>query len=248
MSSNYNKNYLTFVIARIDFSSPLKTDELPGNLRKAILKEFPIPEPKKFLQHEVIVKPNEPIELKDNPPLTEWNFYGNTREKRLVINPNFLSITYENSYGSFNTLQSEFLFIIEELFKADENVDVIRLGLRYINEISLPGKDPLCWDEYLNPKLLTIFDIPDKKEDILKGFSELVFKIDDMNLIFKYGMHNPDFPAPIRRKIFILDFDAQCASLQEYLGIKQNLVRAHAAIENLFEKCIEEPLRVILNE
>lgn len=248
MSVRYNKNYLTFVIARVDFSSPLKTDELPASLRKTILEEFPIPEPKTIMEQEVIIIPQEKVELKGNVAGIEWNFHGKMREKLLVMSPTFLSITYEKSYGSFEILQSEFLSIVEKLFEVYENIDVVRLGLRYINEISLPEKNPLSWEEYLNPNLLTILDIPEKKEDILREFSELILKVEDMNLTFKYGIHNPDFPAPIRRKIFILDFDAQYASLQEYTDIKYNLAKAHTEIENLFERCIKNRLRVIMNE
>lgn len=248
MNTTYKKNFLTSVIVRADFPSPLKTEELPNNFRKTILKEFPISESKKLIQQQFKIGSDEKLEVKANLSGTEWNFYGHVREKQLVINPNFISVTYSDKYNSFNEFQSEFLLVLESLFNEYENVDVTRLGLRYINEIYLPGPNPLSWEGYLNPDLLSIFEIPENKETILRGFSELIFSIEGMNLIFKYGMHNPDYPAPIKKKIFILDFDAQYHYLQDLKDIQSNLVKAHNEIKKMFEKNIKNDLRMILDE
>lgn len=56
-------------------------------------------------------------------------------------------------------------------------------------------------------------------------------------------MHNPDFPAPIRKKIFVLDYDAYCEGLQDMEDIKKNIDVFHDKIENLFEENITKKLR-----
>jgi uncharacterized protein (TIGR04255 family) len=67
-----------------------------------------------------------------------------------------------------------------------------------------------------------------------------------MILTFKYGMHNPDFPAPIRKKIFVLDYDAYYQGLQEMSDILRNTAEFHDRIEKLFESSISPKLRAIM--
>jgi uncharacterized protein (TIGR04255 family) len=64
-----------------------------------------------------------------------------------------------------------------------------------------------------------------------------------MLLNFQYGMHNPDFPSRIRRKLFILDLDASYQGLLSRDDIKSNIDTAHNRIEELFENVIREDLR-----
>jgi len=60
-------------------------------------------------------------------------------------------------------------------------------------------------------------------------------------------MPNPDFPAPIKQKIFTLDLDASYQSLQEQVEISTNLDKFHDKIQSLFEMSITANLREILN-
>jgi len=60
-------------------------------------------------------------------------------------------------------------------------------------------------------------------------------------------MHNPDYPARIRKKIFILDYDAYTTSLLTREEIRQSLPIFHDQIEQLFEKSITGRLREIMN-
>ena len=91
----YRRNFLTEVIVRIDFVSPVKNivDDLPKNLSKSILKHFPIDEPKSAFMHEFLVAPSELHTRKQE--FTEWNFFGRNREKRFVITQNFFFIGYQ---------------------------------------------------------------------------------------------------------------------------------------------------------
>nr|QNO52558.1 hypothetical protein BJKGENCM_00048 [Methanosarcinales archaeon ANME-1 ERB6] len=67
-----------------------------------------------------------------------------------------------------------------------------------------------------------------------------------MILKFNCGMHNPDFPATIRKKKFILDYDAYYTSLQELIDIEPNLINSHDKIKKLYEKNTKKELREIM--
>lgn len=248
MDDEYKKNFLTNVIVRVDFPNPLKIESLSPDLTKVILKYFPISEPKKLIEvsGEFKVVPKTKIEIETGEETMEWNYYGKNREKRLVLQKSFLSITYIKSYKRHDDLKSELLSIINELFKVFPDIQINRLGLRYINEISFDETNFFDWEKYLNKDLLSIFNIARNKDTILRGFNNLVLNYENMILIFHYGMHNPDFPAPIRKKIFILDYDAYYEGLQDLKDIESNLSIFRKEIKKIFEENIEDGLREVM--
>jgi len=248
MENKYSRNFLTNVVVRVDFPNPLQTDSLSPHLTKVILKSFPISEPKKMVHVEAKFKlgPHKEMEFKADEETIEWNYWGMNREKRLIINKDFLSITYIKWYKSFDDLKSEFLTIVNKLFEVFKDIQINRLGLRYINEINLEETDPLNWEKYLDNNLLSIFNIAEDKETIARGFNNLVLNYGNMILEFNCGMPNPDFPATIRKKIFILDYDAYYTSLQELTDIEPNLINSHDKIKNLYEKNTKKELKEIM--
>ena len=248
MDDKYKKNFLTNVIVRIGFAKPLDIEVLPPEWRKVILKYFPIAEPKKFIEFysEIKVVPKTKFEFETGEEITEWNYYGKHREKRLVLQKSFLSITY-TSHKRFEDLKSELLDIAGELFEVFSDIQINRLGLRYINEISLDETNFFDWEKYLNSNLLSFFNISENNDDIVRGLNNLVLNYGTMILNFHYGMHNPDYPAPIRKKIFVLDYDAYYTGLQDLKDIESNLSTCHEEIKTLFEKNIEDGLRDVMN-
>lgn len=243
----YEKNFLTNVIVRVDFPNPLQVHEnLPPNLSKAILELFPISEPKKIIGKKVKFTA-EKIEIEGDEKSIEWNFFGKNREKQLVITPVFFAITYKK-YESFNNLKSDFILVIEKIFEVFSDIQINRLGLRYINEIALLNQtDPLNWIEYLNENLLSPFEVARDKSIIARCITNLFLNQEDMIITFRYGMHNPDMPVPIKKKIFILDYDVYNTNLQDINEIKEDLEKFHNTIVDLFESHIKEGLRAIMH-
>lgn len=251
MENKYKKTFLTNVIVRADFPNPIETNSLPSDLKDIILKSFPISEPKKkvYVESEIKIVPKSKIEIETGQETMEWHYYGKNRDKRLIIGDKFISITYMKSYKSFEYLKDEFLEIFTKLITVFENdIQINQLGLRYINEIDLDEPNALNWDDYLDNNLLSMFNIVEDKEIIARGFNNLVFNHGNMILNFKYGMHNPDFPSTIRKKIFVLDYDAHFVGLQDLNEIELNLISFHDEINKLFEHNIKDKLREIMNE
>lgn len=248
MTNTYTKNYLTNVIARIDFSPDIK--DIPKDLRKKFLNRFPILEPMKFVNvtGQVKVEPKSKFELDTGDLQTEFVYFGRQREKKMSIGPSYLILHYVNDYPSFEILREEFIEIVKAFMETFTDIEVNRLGLRYINEISLLESDPLNWEKYLNKNLLSVFNIVEDKSTIARGFNNIVINKWPLMINFNYGMHNPDFPASIKKKVFILDYDAYCTSPQELDDIESNIDLAHAEIIKMFEDNIEDELREILNE
>ena len=99
------------------------------------------------------------------------------------------------------------------------------------------------WDKYLQPELLASFSLAKDKSTLSRAFHTLEFNYGDMYLRFQYGMHNPDYPGVIKRKIFTLDYDAHCNQTIERGAIPQFLNRFHDCINESFENVITDNLR-----
>jgi uncharacterized protein (TIGR04255 family) len=127
-------------------------------------------------------------------------------------------------------------------------IQISRFGLRYINVIEIDEPDPTNWEKYISPDLLSIFRVPNESDEILRAFHLLSTKKDDVSLLFQYGMHNPDFPAPIVKKTFILDFDASYQGSRNEAQIKLDIDLFHDQIEKYFENSITDDLRAILKK
>lgn len=238
----YKRNYLTNVIARIDFASPIQdiAKKLPLNILKEAIKTFPIEEPLPITSRKVQMSQKE-FKAEDID-YTQWSFYGKEREKKLSLTQKFITIEYFR-YKYYETLKKEFSCIMEIFFSEFPEVVANRLGLRYINEFELPNGDPFDWSNYFRSTLLCTHNFPKDKKSIARAFNILEFNLGDFNLRFQFGMHNPDYPAPIKKRHFIMDFDAYRSGLQEFSEIPGNLDKYHDEIQKLFEYAITDKFR-----
>lgn len=248
----YKTNFLIEVIVRIDFLNdfPDIDKRLPTNISNAIAKWFPIPEPRKAISKQINLTGavEQKVPLTKTIEFTEWHFHSKDRLKELVILPNSAFIKYLE-YKYFKELKDDFESIMNVLFEAYTDSQGKRLGLRYINEIKLLEENPFMWSDYLNKDLLGVFNLDSENLKMASRiFHNLEYNFDDFNLRYQFGMHNPDYPASIKKKAFILDYDAYFQGVLDEKKIKSNIDGFHSKIQDLFELSITDKLRAILNE
>ncbi len=242
----YKKNFLKEVIARIDFAASI--DSLEKNLvakiaNKAVLR-FPISEPRKKHAQALEVSPDAFKHKRTE--FTEWNYYGKEREKRLVITPSTAFVTY-NKYSTFERLKEDFIIIIESIFNTYTETKASRFGLRYINNFEFKLNDPLKWDSYFNNDLLGLFNKFSDRHHLARLFHIIEFKHEDIFIKFQFGVPNPDFPAVIKKPLFVIDLDGYVQGLQDLTDIKNNLDAIHDEhIQRIFEDSITDKLRKIM--
>jgi len=245
--SKYRRNFIRSAIIKLDFYDNLPLNkELPQSLIESALKNYPIFEPKPFI-HKKYDFSNGGMKEAETSEGTAWIFHGKNREKSLTIEQASIGANYSR-YSSFNELKSEFFSVLDKINELYPEVRINRSGLRYINSIELDEKNPINWSKYLNSNLLSIFRIPEDKKIISRAFHNLELKYDDMSIRFQYGMHNPDYPSIIRKKVFILDFDAYISAEHNINEVPANIDRYHDKIEQLFENSIKDGLRAKMNE
>ena len=240
----YKKDFLSQVIVRIDFAEPLAIPKKgpPEEVVAAIRKQFPIPELRvQQLKELAITLDNQPRET--TREIREWNYHSKARDKRAVVTAECMLVEY-TKYSLFEVLQEDFLRIVDSLFRAFKELQVKRLGLRYIDKISLDEPNPTDWNKYLDKNLWCSFSLVEDPATIVRGFHVLEQKFDDESrLRFQFGMPNPDYPATIHRKLFVLDSDASCDLLLTRDEIVQFLSIFHRRCVERFERVITKELR-----
>ena len=242
----YSKPYLKQALARVDFIAPIHElrNSLPNELNRDFIEKFPIPDHKEIRESEVIITSDssgDTAQTREDRSMN-WCFRKKDRSHNLNVNMKFLYIECLK-YHSFEALSDELFLVIDKLVGSFPDLQFGRLGLRYINSIEIDDEpNPTEWSAYIKNSLLTKIDIvtPDQ---ITRIFNIFEFMYDDMNLRFQYGMHNPDFPAAILKKVFILDYDAYSKGVFTYADVKTKLKLFHEKISELFEFSIEDALR-----
>lgn len=244
---NYKKNFLTNVIARVDIASPQDTlkNKLPKELNNIAVMHFPISEPKSAFSQEFKITQSEFSTQKQD--FIEWNFFGGKRDKRLTINQQYYFVEYKK-YNNFETVKKEFVEFSEEFFNHFSEAQPSRIGLRYINEIDNHAENPLLWDKEINKKLLCLFKLNYSGSSPIRIFHNFEIKYSNFNLRFQFGIYNPDYPAIIHRRHFILDYDAYYQGMFDPSEISEFLVDFHSKIQDLFEDSITDKLREVMNE
>lgn len=240
--AGYPSNFLKTVIIRADFTSPVPAinTSLPKNVTDMISKYFSIAEPRTF-SGEITFTPTG-ID-KNEKTGTDWFFFGKQREKELAITINAMFIKLK-IYKSYEDLKEQFQNISEMLFTAFPDIQIRRVGLRYVNHIELSGQNPFEWKIYINKNLLSIFNIEEDKKKIIRALSTIeTTHNDSFRLRFNYGMHNPDYPAIIKKKVFLLDFDAFSEGFFNKDEMIRNIDIFHEEIERKFEFSITNNLR-----
>ena len=246
-ATHYNKPFLKQVIVRVDWAVPspeVATGPLSAAIRTAALTNFPIPESRKVKAATVTFTGTGVTS--EETESTQWLFHGKEREKTLGITSEALFISY-NRYASFEALREEFIDVMNAYVVVYPPGQVNRIGLRYVNEIELPEANPLDWSAYIRQPMLAALEVAEDKGLIARAFQKLELNYGELFIVFQYGISNPDYPATVKRKHFVIDIDGYYAGLQNPAEVIAHLDNAHQTIQKLFETSINPALRAKMN-
>lgn len=244
----YKNNYLSDVIVRMDFANPLSsllTPVLPDPIKDSIRAIFKIYEPGKEVVQTVEVQ-NETVKTSMNE-IHQWIFHSEDRSKTIIISQNYLTIQYKK-YRSFNEFREDISSPLNELIKLERNIPINRTGLRFINIFdTIKSYEDI--NNYFSPMIANTFNALIDRDFCSRNFLISEFLYDDIKIKMQSGIYNPDYPAPIRKKDFIIDLDGYIDTPHMLTGsVEQLLIPIHEKIQHIFENSITDILRDRLNE
>lgn len=241
----YERNFLKEVVARIDLAAPVEGLEatLPDKLNDVALANFPLREPRHAVARELQISAKAVEEKRSE--FTEWVFHGRLREKTLSIAPEWVYVSHKQ-YDRYEQFRDEFLDVASAFVVEFPAAGYNRLGLRYINQFELPDGDPTDWSGYLNDSMLPLFGLAGRPAQLTRAMHYTEFAEGDHQVRLQYGMHNPDFPAPVRRKLFVVDIDAFRSGLFQHGELATLLNTFHQTAQEVFEDAITAKMREVL--
>lgn len=241
----YKNTYLTRVIARIDFASPIEdlNKKIPKRFDQNALKLFPIKDPPLNSVETVFkVSQKNVSKVKEEIVKKIWIFNDENKFNRLELDMTHFALDVRK-YNKYEKLKESFSKLAIILTEEFDEIVISKFGLRYINNIDIDEAEPTKWEKYLNKNLLSSLKIPKEEDVILRAFQTLILKYNGIIFRFRYGMNNPDFPAEIKKKIFVLDFDAYYEGLLESKNLQSKMDKFHEKIQTTFEDSITDELR-----
>ena len=246
----YKTNFLTKVILRLDFAPVAAlqaeretrfTDEVKGR--------FPHLSSAQTSQLQITAGPTGSA-FEQKLGSWVWTHHTENKQRSLALSADSLVVDYGPKEFSSN---DEFLetcdFAIGAFQRHFEVPEISRLGMRFIDEIDLRTGTALNWEGIVNSNL--VLSVKAGLRDgvsLSRSMHQMITSRDDISMIFNYGMHNPDFPSPIARRVFVLDYDAYYVGSIVAGEVTQRLRPLLKECNDMFEFSIEDGLRRIMDD
>jgi len=242
----YKRNFITNVIFRIDYPKILNLSEKnpPSKFQDTIIKRFPqIKENRQSkIKTEIVKDSTFNINAESS---VSWSFLNREKTIKTTIDSDYLIIEYFR-YKNFTEFFKTIKYILDNFMKLYNIKIVNRLGLRYINQIKIDTGNPLDWDNLIAPSLFSVskdFVKESDRNSISRSMHLLEINEEKNKLVFQYGMHNSEYPNPINRKEFILDYDCISKEEIEKVEIFNTIKIFNTIISKWFELSIMDGLR-----
>lgn len=245
----YKKNFLTNVIFKVDFPKVLElTDKKsPIEFQKKISDSFPILNEVKGGQFEYEIKSTNQFSLKSEDKIS-WEFMSKDKTKKVFVDSDYVYLECLR-YEHFEDFFKDIKLVFETFLELYPIKIAKRIGLRYINQIKLDTGDPLDWSDFIDNNLFSVTaNFLKNKDSLLKSMQLLEVKEDEFILKFQFGFFNSEYPNPIARKEFVLDYDCISNEETEINDIYTISKKFNEIIEKWFETSILDGLRDIMED
>jgi len=175
--------------------------------------------------------------------VTNYKFWDDGQKKILMLEPlkdiNLVLKVYKNSEELKNIIE----LIISAVINVYGDIKIKRTGLRYINDIKIPEGNPFDWDSFINGSLVSSLGFISEGDNLSRSMGIIELNREDHNVLFQFGMYNPEYPNSIAKKVFVLDYDCYTTDKLKASEIMQRIKIMQKDEEKLFESSIEDGLR-----
>tara|TARA_B100000508_G_scaffold60333_1_gene47127 strand:- start:169826 stop:170578 length:753 start_codon:yes stop_codon:yes gene_type:complete len=241
----YNKNFIKQTIFRIDYPLILKlAEESPASLQESISEIFPNVE---VLEHLMKFNLNGGEDKDIGGVNKVWRFKSRDDSKILEVSSEYLVIV-EKNYTNFTDFSNLVNQVIEAFSENYSFQYIKRIGLRYVNEISIEGAESTAEGlrPYLNESLLSHLNFIEE-EDLIR--TQNIFELEsneNRRTKVRYGLINENYPNLLQDSKFTIDIDCYNSSSIEEAGLSAETVALNALATEYFEKSIHDGLRTVL--
>lgn len=245
MPESYVRNFLYSVLCRIDFPVILRLErERPASFQEKVRDRFP--KTNEYAVYETQFKPGITPSARMEEPFLQWEFFTRDEVRKITMQRNFLSLE-DRAYKDFQTFKENLRSAFEALVELYSPPVITRLGLRYQNLIKMAEGSALDWKGFLVDPLIAHLQFQHGGK-WLQDKHEIRLKTDVGHVTLRYGVHNPNSPAPIQDRQFMLDIDCYIRDDLEPGEVLAKLCDLNADAVDMFERSIGESWRSMMRE
>jgi uncharacterized protein (TIGR04255 family) len=246
---HYHHNHLALVVLRFDFEpikalrEILKIDVKPDFSAK-ISDIYPVVTGQPTASLSVMVGPSG-SGINQQITGVQWTHRKVENGTRaVVLTADFLSVEYGNGdYDHFPPFRAEVEKALQALQELYHVPMFARIGLRYVNNIVFPQGNALDWGGLVSADLIKAV-LAGKEDDanVVRSMHQLHVRGADCDMLFNYGLHNPDYPNALVRRAFVLDFDSSKSGVEAGQALTA-IDSLNKICETMFEHSIDQGLR-----
>jgi len=160
-------------------------ERIPNEIHKAAESLYPIAEPTQQIGGVLKISGTS---VENEPHLTtDYNYFSKNRKEKLTINAKYLVMEIFE-YSEFEPFRSNFIKVLQSISNFNKDIQFERLGLRYVDQITIDEGNPFDWSKYINKKLLNQFEVASDKDSICRALSLIEQEREDYSVRFQYGM------------------------------------------------------------
>ena len=250
----YNNNFISQVIIRVDFSKFIETEFVFGeNVENEILKYFPNKGMFQIVRYNTLTEsynsksdlPAHSIEVKEG---RQREYISINRKNKLILSNKH--IVFEiNMYQNYEQIYNCLNPIFDALF-SKTSIYTKRVGIRYINILD-SEKMPIR-KNYFSSVISQIISTNTFNENddiiLIRSLQSCEYLVDEMILCFRYGLYNPQYPEKLTNNSFSLDYDCFTGEVFDTKdGVMKAINKGHKFIQIMFESSITDSLRKVMN-
>jgi len=163
-------------------------------------------------------------------------FQDQLKARVIKVSPQNMALAF-SAYSNFENFKEEVLKRSERFCEIFNVSSLIRVGLRYVNEIPLPTQEPESLTTYVKP--LVEFDrIP---LDSVQQFAlQMAAKLDDHMILVRTAL----LAGPIRT--YVLDIDAYAETVKATSEISALLDRFHDSVQRVFLDHVTDEFKQVM--
>lgn len=241
-------NFLKNVIFKMDFLGEIKLSvQFVDNIRRIVSNDFPEFEPQEQVSLQVMVKTDESEKITKEKRSKVFRFYHSTTNNSLTLEGDAIIFdmkTY-NSYEDFRNIVKN---VIQNVETENQSAKLSRTGLRYINQLILDEGNPFDWNELIKEPLISSLEFIDNRNELARLMGVIELNRSDYFIRFQYGWYNSEFPNPIAKKEFALDYDCYSKNEIDISEVLSQIDIYHTAIKELFEYSKEDGLQNMIED
>ena len=233
------------VIFRLDFLGEIKlSQQTVDHFKRDLSENFPKYGEQDKVFMEVLV--NDAQKTTKEKRFKSFSFKNDETNNSITLEPYAIILEVKEyiTYEDFKEVVQKINRILEG---ENSSAKISRIGLRYINQIIINEGNPLEWTGLIKDSLISSLNFVQEKNQLSRLMGIIELNRSDYLIRFQYGWFNSEYPNPIAKKEFLLDYDCYSENETDISAIIGQIDMFHSAIKDLFNKSILDGLNDIMD-